>query len=171
MMMGNELLIRLADQEDIGIIRSLAEEVWPGTYEAILTREQIRYMMELFYSLESLQHQMTRHKFLLAVLKNEPVGFASYSSTPDPQVYKLHKIYINPGVQGKGVGKALITFITNKIQAAGATALDLNVNRNNQARLFYEKLGFTIIKEEDIDIGNNFWMNDYVMRLNIDLRM
>ena len=32
---------------------------------------------------------------------------------------------------------------------------------------FYEKLGFTVIKEEDIDIGNGYLMNDYVMEKKI----
>jgi ribosomal protein S18 acetylase RimI-like enzyme len=40
----------------------------------------------------------------------------------------------------------------------------LNVNRYNPAKDFYEKLGFKIILEEDIPIGQ-YWMNDYVMRL------
>jgi ribosomal protein S18 acetylase RimI-like enzyme len=42
--------------------------------------------------------------------------------------------------------------------------LDLNVNRNNQAKHFYEKIGFNVIREEDIPIGP-YWMNDYVMRI------
>jgi ribosomal protein S18 acetylase RimI-like enzyme len=39
----------------------------------------------------------------------------------------------------------------------------LNVNRYNKARFFYEKLGFVIMKEEDIDIGSGYYMIDYVM--------
>jgi hypothetical protein len=43
----------------------------------------------------------------------------------------------------------------------------LNVNRYNKARFFYEKFGFKIIDEVDISIGNNYFMNDYVMELNL----
>jgi hypothetical protein len=39
----------------------------------------------------------------------------------------------------------------------------LNVNKYNKAKFFYEKLGFTITKEEVIDIGNDYVMDDYVM--------
>jgi len=39
------------------------------------------------------------------------------------------------------------------------------VNRQNNAKNFYEKLGFVVIKEEDIDIGNGYFMNDYVMEM------
>jgi ribosomal protein S18 acetylase RimI-like enzyme len=41
----------------------------------------------------------------------------------------------------------------------------LNVNKYNKAQFFYNKLGFTISKEEVIDIGNNYIMDDYVMEL------
>jgi ribosomal protein S18 acetylase RimI-like enzyme len=57
----------------------------------------------------------------------------------------------------------LITAIKQK----GATSLLLNVNRNNPTKGFYEKLGFTVIKEEDIDIGNGYFMNDYVMEKKV----
>jgi ribosomal protein S18 acetylase RimI-like enzyme len=41
------------------------------------------------------------------------------------------------------------------------------VNRHNRALHFYEKQGFKIIREEDIDIGSGYFMNDYVMELTI----
>ena len=53
--------------------------------------------------------------------------------------------------------------IEKTIIQRGAVSLLLNVNRQNKAKFFYEKLGFTVIKEEDIDIGNGYFMNDYVM--------
>jgi len=49
----------------------------------------------------------------------------------------------------------------------GASSLQLNVNRNNNAKVFYEKIGFAVIKEEDIDIGNGYLMNDYVMEKKV----
>ena len=47
--------------------------------------------------------------------------------------------------------------------AENARSLLLNVNRHNKAISFYKKYGFDIIAEEDIDIGNGYYMNDYVM--------
>jgi ribosomal protein S18 acetylase RimI-like enzyme len=41
--------------------------------------------------------------------------------------------------------------------------LFLNVNKYNSAIQFYHKIGFEIAKEEVIDIGNGFVMDDYVM--------
>ena len=49
------------------------------------------------------------------------------------------------------------------MKAKGGTTLQLNVNRQNNAKEFYEKMGFAVIGEEDIDIGSGYYMNDYIM--------
>ena len=53
--------------------------------------------------------------------------------------------------------------ISKEVQQQGALVLQLQVNRNNKAKSFYEKIGFKVIEEADFDIGNGFFMNDYVM--------
>ena len=93
----------------------------------------------------------------------EAVAFAAYSSRQDDEaVYKLHKLYCHPTTQGKGYGKLLIDTVINEAKEAGKTSLELNVNRQNKAKAFYEKMGFSIIYDEDIPIGP-YWMNDHVM--------
>ena len=99
----------------------------------------------------------------MAELDDDAVGFASYGATGEAGVVKLHKIYVHPNTQGLGVGRALLDFVTDQLIEEGASILRLNVNRHNKARQFYEKQGFTVTKEEDIEIGNGYKMNDYVM--------
>ena len=159
--------IKKAGAEAIPVIQNIAETTWPIAYGEILTVSQLDYMMELMYSASALQNQIQNgQQFIIAYDENNPVAFAAYSPKENtPSIYKLHKIYILPTQQGKGLGKLLIDYIVKDI--VPSTTLHLNVNRYNKARYFYEKIGFTIIKEEDIDIGNNFFMNDYVMELKI----
>jgi ribosomal protein S18 acetylase RimI-like enzyme len=163
--MDSTLSLRFADIHDINKIVLLAQQIWPATYRNILSAEQINYMMDLFYSPASLKKQIKedKHSFILIEDEEGYLGFASYSKTKPEGVFKLHKIYVLPTLQGKGIGKAMIDFIVKNIQPLGATRLQLNVNRHNKARSFYERLGFSVIQEEDIDIGNNYFMNDYVM--------
>ena len=54
--------------------------------------------------------------------------------------------------------------IKNTARLSGATALELNVNRHNKARFFYEKNGCTVEGEVDIDIGGGYFMSDYIMK-------
>lgn len=167
--MDPSLSIRPADLEDINTIGFLAQQIWPGTYGAILSPDQLRYMLALFYSPAALRQQMLddKHHFLIMEEEEEPVGFASWSMVAGPGVYKLHKLYVLPRRQGKGLGKVMLDFIFADIAALGAGTLILNVNRHNKARQFYEKIGFSVIGEEDIDIGNNYFMNDYIMEKKI----
>lgn len=163
--MDHPVLIRTAGTEDIATIRQLAHQIWPATYGQLMEAEKLQYMLQLIYSTASLQKQMLaqQHNFLLATMNAEPVGFASFAAIPGSNVYKLHKIYIRTDIQGKGIGKTLINDVLARTKQLGARSLVLNVKRDNPAKSFYEKLGFVITREEDIDIGNGYFMNDYVM--------
>lgn len=161
------MTIRKVYPHDIPLIRELADKIWPQTYAGILSDTQIRYMMDLFYSEESLAGQMQNgHEFIIIYEGVEPIGFASVSQL-EPQVFKLQKIYVLSSYQGKGTGRFAIGEIIKAIKRKNATTLLLNVNRHNNAKLFYEKIGFTVIREENIDIGGGYYMNDYVMQLNL----
>jgi ribosomal protein S18 acetylase RimI-like enzyme len=165
LIMDTNIFIRPADLEDINTIGFLAQQIWPETYGDILSIDQLRYMLALFYSPVALRRQMAedKHSFLIVEEEEEPIGFASWSPGGGPGRYKLHKLYVLPGRQGKGLGNAMLNYIFEDIRPLGAKTLRLNVNRNNKARLFYEKIGFKIIGEEDIDIGSNYFMNDLIM--------
>lgn len=167
--MDETLLIRPAELDDINTIGFLAQQIWPETYREILAPEQLKYMLKLFYSPNALRRQMVddRHSFLVVERDDEPIGFASWSPTDEQGVFKLHKIYVLPGRQGKGLGRALLQFIFETIRPEGAQRLRLNVNRHNKARQFYERMGFAVTGEEDIDIGQGYFMNDYVMEIAV----
>jgi ribosomal protein S18 acetylase RimI-like enzyme len=162
-----EIVIREAGIADIPVIQELAEQTWWPTYSSIVEAEQIRFMLDMIYSTETLEKVMNdgSQQFLLLQDENGTQGFASYGiRKEDAAIYKLHKLYIHTRNQGKGYGKKLINEIKGRLMAKGIFTLDLNVNRQNAAKSFYEKLGFAVIKEEDVEIGP-YWMNDYVMRL------
>ena len=152
------------------IIRSIAYRTWPETFGSILTPDQIMYMLEQMYSIDSLEDQIQNkgHQFILAKTGLDYLGFSSIEPNYAAQSQtKIHKIYILPEAQGKGIGKALFAEITKKALQAGNKKLLLNVNRNNKATHFYQNMGFSIVNTEDIDIGNGYFMNDYVMEKSI----
>ena len=151
-------------------IRAIAEEVWPIAYGSILSQAQLDYMMEMMYSIPSLQQQANEkgNHFIVAIENENTVGFAAYEFNYDgkPKT-KIHKIYILSNQQGKGTGRILIDYITNQARQNMQEALLLNVNKNNVAQQFYKKLGFEISCEEVIDIGNGYVMDDFVMEISI----
>jgi ribosomal protein S18 acetylase RimI-like enzyme len=148
----------------IPVIREITYVVWPATYLPILGQEQLDYMLNLFYTPEALAAQMNAgHRFIVCYNGDTAVGFASYSEI-EPAVYKLHKLYIDTTLQGKGIGRYMVNYIVGDIKQLGAAELRLNVNiHNHVAKSFYAKYGFTVLRDEDIDIGNNYFMNDHVL--------
>jgi diamine N-acetyltransferase len=150
-------------------IRAIAEEVWPVAYGSILSREQLTYMLVMMYSVSALQEQAENgHHFILAVEDEIPVGFASYEfNNGGTSKTKIHKIYILTSQQGKGTGRILIEHIAEEARKNNQQALILNVNKYNAARHFYKKLGFVIVGEEVIDIGQGYVMDDFVMEMPI----
>jgi GNAT superfamily N-acetyltransferase len=158
--------IRQAAIDDAATITNLAERTWWPTYLPILEKEQIAFMLGEIYSFEKLSSQLKNgtQSYLILEEEGKPVAFAGYSPREeDPRIYKLHKLYCLPETQGKGYGKILINAVVQKTLEAGKRTVELNVNRHNKAKNFYEKMGFSVAYEEDIPIGP-YWMNDYVMR-------
>ncbi|MGF1923671.1 MAG: GNAT family N-acetyltransferase [Bacteroidia bacterium] len=165
------IFLRKAKAEEIAIISDLAEQIWPQTYSDYISEVQLRFMLSKMYNENELLGQLqSGHTFLIATENGKDIGFAGFSIIDTlHQVFKLHKLYILPEAHGKGVGRLLVKEVINLVQNNGAKTIQLNVNRNNKAKDFYLKEGFNIKETVDLDIGNGFFMNDYVMEKTIGL--
>ena len=166
------MVIRYAQKSELYLIQKIAYATWPIAYGNILSDSQLSYMLKMMYDLDALLHQydQLKNQFLLAFdeLGNE-LGFASFSKNDEyPTTYKLHKLYVLPHQQGKKIGKLLLDFVVQVIKKTEEkTVIKLNVNRQNNAVTFYIKQGFKIVKEEDNDIGEGYFMNDYLMQMDV----
>lgn len=157
--------IRKAKKTELPIIRQLALNIWPATYSSILSQEQLSYMLDLLYSDAALlkDYYKQGYYFFILSIEGKDAGYAGLE-LQDEETAHLHKIYLSTDYQGKGLGKKLVLFIIDFSKNAGVKTLTLNVNRHNKALQFYQAVGFEIIKEVDIEIGNGYFMNDYLMK-------
>ncbi|SHE66252.1 Ribosomal protein S18 acetylase RimI [Pedobacter caeni] len=163
---GIMLNIYTATSSDYPLIQKIAHETWPDTFGAILSKEQISYMLEMMYSTAALTEQTSvkGHQFLLVKDETKHLGYASFElNYKGLSKTKIHKIYILPEAQGKGVGKLLMNTITGIAKENNNDTLSLNVNRDNSAFAFYQNIGFEKVGEENIDIGDGFLMEDFIM--------
>lgn len=161
--------IRALKQDELSIVHEIAYATWPDTFKDILSQEQIQYMLNWMYDLKQLENQYNQgHQFYVAELEETPVGFIGIEPNhPEKGITKIHKIYILPNQQGLGIGKKLIEFVRKIAVQSEMEGLLLNVNRFNKAVDFYRAIGFNIMFEENIEIGNGYLMEDFVMRLPI----
>lgn len=159
------MTISIAQKSQLFIIKELAYTIWPVAYGEILSKEQLDYMLDLIYTIESLEKQVdSSHVFLLVEEDDQFIGFASYElNFENSNKTKIQKLYVLPEIQGKGIGKHLINHIKQIAIDNKNSGLILNVNRFNKAKEFYLKYGFEITKEIKINIGNDYIMDDYIM--------
>ena len=97
-------------KNDVFRIKAIAELTWPETFKEILTNEQIRYMLDWMYSLDILSYQIENgHKFYILIDDGNDLGFIGIElNCPTIGNAKIHKIYVLPESQGKGIGDKLI---------------------------------------------------------------
>ena len=161
------LSFKKATEKDIPLICQLADDIWRKHYLPIIGPVQVEYMMKKMYAPENILQQMKDQQLYTLVLNNDvPIGYMSVS-TKDNKNYSLHKLYVKVDEQRKRIGEQLLKHIveTNKT----LETLQLTVNRQNyKAVNFYFKSGFIIKEVADFDIGNNYFMNDFVMIATAD---
>lgn len=164
---SREHLIRHAHYGDVPVLQQLARTTWLATYPGIISQEQIDYMLNRMYSPATILSELTNQTahWLVAEQSGQAVGYASYGPfKADSTVARLHKLYVLPRVKGTGLGKALLAAVERRVLAMGRTVLELNVNKRNPSHQFYVRQGFELFREEVLDIGSGFVMDDFVMR-------
>ena len=151
------------------IVIKLTKKIWPVAYGAILSKAQLDYMINRFYTKNALSQLMDKgHLFYLAQDENDNfVGFLSFEINSAPHKTKIHKIYVLPEIQGTGLGRQFFELVKQKAKENNQKAIFLNVNKYNSALYFYTKLGFSNVNDEVIDIGEGYVMDDYVMEIEI----
>ena len=160
-----------ATTSHIKAIQEVSALAWPEAFKEILSASQIAYMMEWMYSEASLREQMEEknNHYFLVTADDQNVGYMSIEhNCENKEKTKIHKLYILPGEQKKGIGRLLMDVARTRALETGDSAIYLNVNKyNRNAIAFYQRTGFFLAKEEVIDIGNGFIMDDFVFEKTI----
>lgn len=152
----------LATDENISSIQSMADEIWRDHYPEIIGMEQVEYMLGRFYSREGMLQQMRDgQQFYRVMLDGQPKGFLAIEARGEGN-YFLNKLYIDTREQGRGLGQAIWQNLL--LLLSDLREMRLQVNRQNYKAInFYFKVGFVIERVADFDIGDGYFMNDFVM--------
>lgn len=163
--------IRKATTNDSQLINNLASQIWEPTYGDILTREQLDYMFDMMYAPENIQKQINElhHEFFIISVNNSPSGYISIEKVDD-HLFHFQKIYSLPSLHGSGIGRYMIEQGVEYLKSVhpGPFIVELYVNRKNPAVGFYKHLGFYQHDTRDEHIGNGYYMNDFVLRLEVE---
>lgn len=161
-------MIRVLNSKELFIIEDLAKVIWPVSFKEMISQEQIEYMLNWMYNPKKLKENHAKgHHYLLYTEGDEALGFVSYEIKRHKSTIRIHKLYVHHECQKKGIGKILLEHVRKIGLNEKMTHLDLFVNRTNPAVGFYKIAGFSIDEEIDLDIGNGYFMKDYLMKMKI----
>jgi len=156
------------DPAEMASVAEMAERTWRVAYRDIITPAQVDYMLDLMYAPEALRRDREERdvRYRWIVGDGERIGFLA-SAPPRPgERAALHKCYVLPEAQGRGHGGRALAILANELAGEGATGIELRVNRHNAAAIaFYRRNGFAVEREDCLDIGGGFVMDDFVMVL------
>ena len=149
------------DKEEINEMSKMATAIVRDYYDPITGKDQNDYMLKMFQTPEAIAEQLEHgYRYYFVRENGKNLGFVAFY--PRENALYLSKLYLYKDERGKGYAREILEFLKTQARELGFNRIELNVNRNNDTRFIYEKLGFTVAWEEKNDIGNGFYMDDYV---------
>ncbi len=156
------ILLKPVSINDIDKVSELAKIIWEKYYPPVIGQKQVDYMLKHMYNYESLLHQIKekQQQFYFIISGNETVGFISVTNEQNDS-WMLNKFYVLDEKAGKGTGTKVLEELKKIIKPK---KIHLTVNRKNFKSVnFYFKNGFKIDSLIEINIGDGFVMDDFVM--------
>lgn len=155
--------IKITSEVQIKELGALAKEIWNEHYIKILPQEQIDYMLDKFLSYDAINHQIHEgYEYYFIEYNGQNAGFLGFCLKED-YVF-LSKLYVKSEFRGNKLGRAGIEFVENYALEKNIFKIVLTVNKYNMTSIFiYTNLGFNQSEAVVTDIGNGYFMDDYVM--------
>lgn len=161
----DKLMIKPAlTDEALKEISVLADEIWHEHFTPIIGEEQVEYMVEKFQSYQAITHQVKEdgYEYFQFLYDGEEAGYLGIKE--EPERLFLSKIYVKKSFRGRKIASQAIRFLVDRCREKGLSAIWLTVNRENKNSIAaYETMGFVKTREQKADIGNGFYMDDYIM--------
>ena len=157
------ILTKATGEEHFELIEKNAEIIWNEHYGKILEKEQIDYMLDKFQSKPAMKNQISNNGYEYYLIEND--GNCGYLAIKkEEEKLFLSKLYLLKEARGKGISRKVFSFIKDYAIKNNLKSIYLTVNKNNFSSIeVYKHFGFEIIREEKADIGNGFFMDDYIM--------
>lgn len=154
--------------EHLRKIAALADVIWHEHFIPIIGKDQVEYMLSRFQSYTALKEQVLNGYEYYRLLDDEKLcGYMSIRPDQDGRLF-LSKLYIAKEYRGRHLATFLFEFLKRSCQKRNCSAIWLTCNKYNDNSLnVYRHLGFQTIDAQKNDIGNGFFMDDYIMEYRL----
>ncbi len=163
------ILKQVFSAEEVSIVAALAKDIWHKHYDSIIGIDQVNYMVEKFQSEAAITKQIQEGViYKLALWYGQAVGYYAVKKEPEAKKIFLSKVYIDKAYRGKGIATVMLRDILDIAEETGLHSIYLTVNKHNLNSIaIYERMGFRKVDAVKADIGDGFYMDDYIMEQEI----
>jgi ribosomal protein S18 acetylase RimI-like enzyme len=134
--------VRDATEADLPAVQAVLRATWHATYDRIYGADEVAAISSTWHAPCALARDLGRADAALLVAERSGaiVGTALGRFTA-PHTLELSRLYVLPGEQGHGIGRALFQATLARFPGAKHVTLDV-APENAGAITFYERLGF-----------------------------
>ena len=128
-----------ADQEQLADLRALVlydDLTRLGRYDDVKVRERFRNTFDPVHT---------------RIIEVEGSVVGCVALKPKAEVYLLEHFYIHPVYQGQRIGTQVLNMLLEQDEVQGRQ-VTLNVLQGSPARLLYERFGFILDSEDEVDV-------------------
>jgi GNAT superfamily N-acetyltransferase len=143
----------------------LAHEIWTQHFTPIIGAAQVDYMLRTFQSEASIRAQIAEGgSYYLVLADGQYEGYTGLIPDKAKTRLMISKLYLRQQTRGCGVGQGIMDFIEHRAREQEFDCLWLTVNRYNAGPIaWYQRQGFAIVDQVKKDIGEGFFMDDFIM--------
>ena len=168
--------IECVSDEQLTELSAMAYDIWREFFPAVISTEQIEYMLEKFQSPQAMIKQTAEEGYHYYMVKvgSEQAGYFAVCKKdtgmklmPENALF-LSKFYLKKEMRGKGIASLMFKEIRRIARKEGCELIWLTVNKGNEHAIsVYKKFGMRIIRDQTADIGSGFVMDDHVFGIMI----
>lgn len=164
-------LTKVETQKQAEKVAALASKIWNQHFVPIIGQAQVDYMLDSFQSIPAITDQISKgYEYYLLSKDQTERGYLCLVPNTNERKMMISKIYIDHESRGSGLGNYLLHFVKEECEKRKFQTIWLTVNKYNTDTInWYKRKGFTTVKEVKADIGNGFYMDDYVMELKLNV--
>lgn len=162
-------IIAVTTRQDIERTESLAKSIWQHHYLSIIGQAQLDYMLDKYQSTTAIQQQLNEgYLYYLARYNDTFAGYLALVPDTAKSRLMISKIYVDSTIRGAGVGSTMFEYSKQKANDLGLETIWLTVNIHNSNSIeWYLKQGFQKVDEVKADIGNGYFMEDYILEFRL----
>ena len=144
-------------------LSQMAWDIWTEYYNTFITGDDIEYILRTFQSEEAVRQQIMDGYLYSYIMDGDiKAGYICFKLEGD-SIF-MSKYYVSKDFRGKGLGSKALDEMLDIGRELNMRRAHLRVNRFNHLSIsVYKHKGFIITKEEKVDIGNGYFMDDYLM--------